>query len=353
MKEKMTSRTPILVITGVVLLVVIGATVAAQAQGTSMADILGAAIRPVKRGDTIVAVVDGEPVSLQTLERTKAMLQATSHEPLDDSEAYRQAMNHIIRNVVLVREANRRGLTVTEQEARDYLAQVKALAKESPDLQKTLNEEARALGVSGEEFNKRMVETYRKALLIGKLYQALDKEVPPPSEEDIDVYLAEHPGVNAIVLIPIEFRDSAKAEATYAKLRALAATQPAEQFVTTFDGYARRLGDHKPGQFVHRTFRFSNKSELPDYVRSALGKPAGYMGIFERKDGTAVVYLVLRSATVSTQEARESARNQLIDERREGYIEEFEKRLISRAKIKIFSDKLPPAVRGALAPLSR
>lgn len=239
---------------------------------------------------------------------------------------------------------------MSEQEARAYLAQIKATAEQSPELAQMLEDEAKAFGVDSRQFEEQMVVAYREGLLIDKLYQALSDESPLPSEEEVDVYLAKQPGPNAIVLIPIEFQDVAMARLTYAELQSLAATLPAEQFTTTFDGYARRLGNRGPGEFVHQKFRFADKTnELPDYARDALNKPEGVKGLFERVDGTAVVYLVLKSVAVSAEEARAAARAQLIQERRMAYADELERRLVSQAKVRIFKDKLPPAAQTALA----
>lgn len=249
MKNGMSRSLIVIVTLGVILL--LGAGTVMQVQGVSIGGILGAASRPMKGGDTVIATINGEPVSLHVLERTKTALQATSQTSLDDSEAYRQAMDQIVHNAVLIQEARRRGLTVSEQEARDYLAEIKASAEQSPELAQMLRDEAQAFGVDRRQFEEQMVVAYREGLLIDKLYQALSDEMPPPSEEEVDVYLAKQPGPNAIVLIPIEFQDVAMARSTYAELQSLAATQSAEQFTTTFDGYARRLGNRGPGEFVH------------------------------------------------------------------------------------------------------
>ena len=346
MKDRIPRRLIASVALAVVLLVSIG--LVAQVQGVSMGYILGAASRQIKGGGAVVATINGEPVSLQTLERTKAALQASSQTPLDDSEAYRQAMDQIIRNRVLIQEARRRGLTVSEQEARDYLAEIKATAEQSPELAQMLRDEAKALGLDNRQFEEQMVAAYREGLLIDKLYKALEDETPPPSEEEIDVYLAQQPGPNAIVLIPIEFQDVAAARSTYAELQALAATQPAEQFTTTFDGYARRLGDRGMGEFVHQKFRFADANELPDYARDALDRPEGAMGLFERADGTAIVYLVLKSVAVSAEEARSAVRAHLVQEKRMAYAYELEGRLVNQADVRIFKDRLPSAARAAL-----
>jgi len=318
-------------------------------QGISLGAILGAASRTTKGDDITIATVNGEPVSLHFLERVKTVMQATSPTPLDDAEAYRKAMDYIIRNRVLIQEARRRSLTVSEQEARDYWGQIKATAEQLPELAQELKDEAEALGLNEHQFEERMVAAYREGLLLDKLYKALGEEAPAPSEEEIDIYLARQPGPNALVLIPILFTDATAARATYEELRSLAAIQDPDQFTTTFDGYARRLGKRGPTEFIHETFRFADEKELPDYAQDALDKPEGALGMIERSDGTAVVYLVLKSQAVSAAEARELARAHLAEEKRRAYVGAIEQQLVSQADVHIIRENLPPQAQSALA----
>jgi hypothetical protein len=321
---------------------------AVQVRGISLGAILGAASGATKGDDITIATVNGEAVSLKSLERIKTVMQATSPTPLDDAEAYRKAMDHIVRNRVLIQEARRRGLTVSEQEARDYLAQIKAAAEQSPELAQMLKDQAKALGLDDHQFEERMVAAYREGLLLDKLYKALGEEAPAPSEEEVDIYLARQPGLNVLVLIPIPFADTEAAQAVYEELQSLAATQDRNQFTTTFDSYARRLGNRGPKEFVHETFRFADEEELPDYARDALDKPEGALGMLERSDGTAVIYLVLKSQAVSAAEARELARAHLAEEKRRAYVGAIEQQLVSQADVHIIKENLPPQAQSAL-----
>ena len=119
--------------------------------------------------------------------------------------------------------------------------------------------------------------------------------------------------------------------------------------MTTFAGYARRLGKREPGEFVHRKFRFFTEDELPDYARDALAKPEGAMGLFERPDGTSIVYLVLKTATTSVEEARAAAESELFEERYVAYALQLEEQLKHQAKVEILKDRLPTDVAAALA----
>lgn len=346
MSKPISYRVTAAVALGVVLLLGIG--LIARVQGISLGTILGMAARPFNGAETVIATVNGDPITLHALERTKTALQATGT-ARDESEAYRQAMEHLVRETVLVQEARHRGFVVAEEEARAYWEQVKATAAQSPELARLLEEEAKASGLDERAFADLMVATYQEGLLIERLYQALAEEAPPPSTEEVDLYLAKQPGPHALVLIPIAFRDRATAQATFAELQTLATTRSPDELATLFDGYARRWGAYGPGEFVHQTFRFAHADELPDYARDALSKPEGSIGLFERADGSGVVYLVLKSAVSAAEEARALAAAQLSEERRMAHIENVTKQLVDQAKVRIFTDRLPLAAREALA----
>lgn len=340
-------RGPSLVVLAVVLLLLV-AGLATGAQGISLGQIVGTASRPLAGGETTVATVNGEGVTLFALERTKAVLQAAATQPLDDAQAYAQALERLIQDKALVQEARRRGLDVTEAEAQDYWAQVRADAQQSPELAQFLAEEASALGVDEAAFAAAMVATYREALLVGKLYDQIGAEAPAPSHAAVDLFLAERPGPNAIVLIPIQFPDVAAAQSTYSELLTLAQTQDVDQFTTTFDGFARRLGNRSLNEFVHERYHYTDADrELPGYVRDALDKPEGGMGLFASPKGQATIYLVLKSVRMSQEEARAAAQAELAQENRMAYGRQLEQNLVDQATVEVFRERLPAAARAA------
>lgn len=344
-------RAPYLVALTLTLVLLVVAGIATGVWGTSLGQIVGVASRPLANGDTIVASVDGEDITLGALERMKAVLQATATQPLDDVQVYAQALDRLIQDKTLVQDARRRGLSVTEAEAEAYWAQVRADAQQSPELAQFLVDEAAALGVDDNTFSAKMVETYREALLIGKLYDQISAEVPAPSTADVDLFLAERPGPNAIVLIPIQFPDLATAQSTYSELLKLAQAQNTDQFTTTFDGYARRLGNHRANEFVHERYHYADADrELPGYVRDALDKPEGAMGLYASPDGSATIYLVLKSVRMSQEEARAAAAAELAQENRITYSRQVEQNLVNQATVDIFEERLPAAARGAINP---
>lgn len=342
-------RGPYLIALALALVLLVVAGVSTGVLGTSLGQIAGVASRPLADGDTIVATVNGQGITLAALERTKAVLQATADQSLDDAHAYAQALDRLIQDKTLVQEARQRGLSISEAEAQAYWAQVQADAGQSPELAQFLKDEANALGLDDATFAAKMVATYQEALLLGKLYDLFSAEAPAPSIAAVDLFLAKRPGPNAIVLIPIQFPDLDTARSTYAELEALAQAQTADQFTATFDRYARRIGNHSLNEFVHERYHYTDADrELPGYVRDALDKPEGAMGFYASPEGSGTVYLVLKSVQMSQEEARAAAAAELTQENRMAYSRQLEQSLVNQATVEIFKDRLPAAARGAI-----
>lgn len=326
---------------------------ASQVWGVSWGELVRQALLPARGQQDVVMTINGKPVRLEAIELARGMRQLFSETPLSDAEAYRQTLDQFARDAVLSQEARRRGLSVSEQETREYWEQIQADMAAAPEpkraeMLKVLQTQQETLGLTEAEAEERVLQAYQEGLLIGKLYQALEREAPLPTEEEIDLYLARQPSPNVLILIPIEFTDVESARATYHELQGLAATMPQQEFETTFVRYAYRLGDYEESQPVHQTFHFATPEELPDFARDAVGKAEDSMGIFERSDGTAVIYLVLKSVTVPTAGLREAVRMSLAREKQQQYVRSVEDELLKQADIRVYLQRLPPAAREVI-----
>lgn len=346
------SRTLKIGVSLLALLALLASALTLNARGRSIGDLLASAARSTGADSAVVASVDGEPIRLQELVQTKIILQNSADgAALTAAEAYQQAMKILLRNRVLIQEARRRGLTVSEAEAEAYLAQIKQQATESPELTQVLADFIAAAGGDPVTYEKKAVAAYREGLLMQKLDQALAQEIPPPTETEISDYLARRPGSHLLILIPISFMNVDTAQRIYAELQSLAATQGPDVFSTTFAGYAVRLNRYAPGDVPHQTFQYATLTELPDYAQAAAGSSQGQMGLFTRPDGTAVVYLVLHAQQMTQEELRANARTLLMEQRQRDYISKVEQELLSKARVKFYPKNLPQNVRSALAPI--
>lgn len=335
------------------ILMLAGAAIALQAGDTviPLRDIIRTADRRVGDQDAVIATINGEAVTWRELERVKVAIRATASSPLPEEEAYHQALAYLLRNRVLLQEARRRGLTVTDQEAESCWAQMKEQARQMPALAQMHAEQQAALGLDDQAYEAKMIAVCGEGLLLTKLDEALASEAPQPTEAEIDAYLAQFPGLNRIELIPIFFPGMESAANTYQELKALATTTSPEAFTSTFDEYARRLGQRGPEERIVEGFSFKDESVLPDYVQDALKKPIGAMGLYQRADGSAVIYLVLHMERITDEEVRTLARKELANEKRRTYQEQIERQLLRQAQIEFYQDRLPPEARQAIQAL--
>lgn len=332
----------------IVVLVVLGTalitmSVITQAQGSSLLETWKRILRPVGGGDHIIATVNEESITLEDLERQRRVYESNARGEYSEEEAYQYAMNAIVRDAVLVQEARKQGFTVSEEEARAYYEKtMKTISQHSPEAIQFLQEQQEMLGLDDKQYENLLIDTYRRLLLAGKLTESIRNQAPPPTQEEIDAYLAKMPAPNFLVLMPIKFDDIEEARSTYAELQALAANQTPEQFIITFDSYVRRLDNTGPTEFVHEKFRYTNPdTELPDYAQAALGTPENSMILFERPDGTAVISLVIDSETVDSERVRQAALSTLMQQKQWAYEFEVEEQLIRQADVQIFYENLP------------
>ncbi len=258
---------------------------------------------------------------------------------ISEREAYQLALENIIRNTVLIQEAKRLGLTVSKEEALQYWHQIQSQAKESPELQATIEEFKRQTNEDD------LVNGYRQALLVQKLYEQLGQEAPKPTESEIDRYLALDPGQNTLTLIPIFFDDATQAQKVFDELQALSKTRSEDDFIELFDEKARELNNLSEDSYVHQTFEFTDPKELPDYAQDALSKPENEPVLFVQPNGKAVIYLVLMADVHDPADLRELARQTLMEEKQQQYIDSVEQNLVKQAQISLVRKNLPDAAQ--------
>lgn len=344
MKQLLNSR-PFRIFLAVASLILISSFVLTTARGVSIGELIGSAIPDPIKPQVVVARVNGEAISLATIEMTRLAFQAMSKPPLSTREAYKKALEHQIRETVLRQEARRRGIQVTDQEAKAAWEQNNTLLQQSPEAQKLNEEMARGAGLTRDEFQARQIQTIKEGLLAGKLLEELARQAPEPTTAEINTYLAKQPKPNALIAIPIEFGNQAEAENLYNELLRIKQSQSLDQFTTTFDQYARQIGKKGPSEFVHESFSYTDASELSDFAKDALGKQEGDLGLYRRPDGSAVVYLVLKNVVSDLQSVSEGAIELLKLEKQNNYVQGQVDKWINAAQIQIFNDRLPSEAR--------
>ncbi|NMB67999.1 MAG: hypothetical protein GYA20_04485 [Chloroflexi bacterium] len=174
------------------------------------------------------------------------------------------------------------------------------------------------------------------------------QEAPQPTEDEIRAALAIAPAPNQLVLIPMEFTNIKQARETFAELEKQKPSETTATFEETFTSYVKKLVNLQPNEFLHKEFFFREISELPDYAQSAVHIPENSIGIYERENGTAVIYLVLKSVILTDDEVRNQIRNLLWQDKQSSYLLKFEENLIQHAQVKYMTANLPAEVRIAL-----
>jgi hypothetical protein len=189
--------------------------------------------RDIEYANRVVAYVNHDPVHLGSLELTKETMQFNQPE-LSDEQAYAAAMRSQIRNLVLVQEADRRGITVSEIEARQYWEHMQVLIDDHPEMIQMLKEQRSILGYSDEEYEQQVIQIYQDLIAIGKLRDQLYLSAPQPTDEEVELALAETSGRNTLIVLPIYFEDASTVRKAYSELRELADSMPSDEFEGTF-----------------------------------------------------------------------------------------------------------------------
>jgi hypothetical protein len=303
--------------------------------------------RDIEYANRVVAYVNHDPVHLGSLELTKETMQFNQPE-LSDKQAYAAAMRSQIRNLVLVQEADRRGITVTETETRQYWEYMQVLIDDHPEMIQMLKEQRSILGYSDEEYEQQVIQIYQDLIAIGKLRDQLYLSAPLPTDEEVELALAETSGRNTLIVLPIYIEDASTVRKAYSELRELADSMPSDEFEGTFLHYALQSGGRQVGDILHETFVFDELDEIPGYAQSAINQPEGAIGFFDDEGGSAVIYLVLTSMKTSDEEARAAIYSRLLSEKQENYWLEFENALLEVAQVEYVAENLPEAARKAL-----
>lgn len=316
-----------------------------QPQGNS--PLIGALRKFLPERDVTVASVNGQPVSIQSLELTKAAIQ-TNQPQIGTTQAYQQAMQAIVRQDALVMEARRRGFTVSKEEAMRYWQQAQAQVKDSPEVQAVLKAQQEAYPGPEEEEEAKIIAAYQDMLAVGEMNRALADGVAPPSDAEVAQTLAEQPIPNRLVLIPVEFPSWTKAQEALDELQGLLTTQGSRVMEETLTGFAEAQLHIAPGQPLHKEFDYHDRGELPDYGQAALELPENSLGVYQRADGTGVVYLVLQSVTVNPTEAFQQVREQLWQQSRDRYLADFTAGIVAQARVDYVAENMPPEAQEAL-----
>ena len=119
-------------------------------------------------GEEVAIKVDGLSLSMEEFQKELRSLVGEEALPPQELRELKAALvEELIERMLILREANRRGLEVSDQDVQEFLQGVKD---------------------AGEDLKGHVKEL----LLRAKLFESMAAEVPPPSEEELKAYYEEH-----------------------------------------------------------------------------------------------------------------------------------------------------------------
>ncbi|MBC7228710.1 MAG: hypothetical protein H5T61_16000 [Thermoflexales bacterium] len=342
----MSVRRRLITIMSIVLL--LGLLFGLTASGQSLLAYIDQLFRPAKgdEGQEIIARVNGQPVYRSQLNTFEMLLSIQGATPAD--QVTRQAFGMLVEYVVLQQEAERRGIYTSEAEARAFMEQQRQLWQQSPPsdpaVRAVVSQTMQSAGFKSEdEYWEKMVDYYAHLLNLSKLRQQIYLDVPPPSDEEVRSYLAEHPIQSALVFIPIYVEDWGKASVLYADLVRKAKILGLDGLATEVDRIARQYKRLGPTQPTVESYQFTSPSELPEHAQEALALSEGEVGLVKNQSGSPVIVLVLSKVLVDEATAKEYARSQLREQRAKEHYQSVVEDLLRKARVEILAPDLKTA----------
>lgn len=141
-------------------------------------------------------VISGKDLAIQIeLEKNKS---EKIKQPKDYSFYEKVALKHLITNILLDKDAEKRGLSVNKEEvlkySNDTIKMIDAVDNNDPNKKELMNE-IKSKGFSNiKDYmnDSTYIEVAKKVLAIAKLRNLIYSTTPRPTEEDIDNYIAKN-----------------------------------------------------------------------------------------------------------------------------------------------------------------
>lgn len=214
-----------------------------------------------KSSQDVVVRVNDKKITAEQYDRTyRAMTrQTTDTSPAAQQQLMGQALNEIIRQEVMSEEAERYGLTVTDQELQLQLATIPAFQRDGKfDMATYVQVVRRMFGTAPSEFEK----THRKDLLVRKLNLLIASAIQT-SDAEVDLQKA------AILAQEKDPKIKAELEKEAGKMRDRVRER---QVNLTFNDWLTRLNSDLKVTIVSEDFR--KRLSAPVAAPAAAGGPA-------------------------------------------------------------------------------
>ena len=259
--------------------------------------------------DKVVAIVEEDVITERELEARKQLLrvelaQANRNLP-DDETLNRQVLESMIRNSILLQEAENRGIKVTEGQLNQTMQKI------SRDNNMDLTEFRRVLIAQGIDYEKYR-ETLRKELIISALQRQYTARTAAVSESDIDEFLNrtddgsteyEYKLAHILISLPDAAAPDQVSKAQKIAAEILNKLEQGAKFEKLANEYSNDSSALRGGDLGWR-----KKAEIPSLFTDAVlpMEPGDYAGPFRSASGYHIVYLADRknAQQVLTQQTR-------------------------------------------------
>ncbi|MGA7672565.1 MAG: SurA N-terminal domain-containing protein [Nitrolancea sp.] len=128
----------------------------------------------------VVAYVDGNPISGKNLAQQIYVIQHNPQDVAFRADAVNVALNWLIQNQVLLEHAGDYGISVSDDDARGYIEQVKAQTAQDPNSQELTKELAKQLGVDPADYFEQpeVIKQYRDGLTLAAVQRYVLATIP-------------------------------------------------------------------------------------------------------------------------------------------------------------------------------
>jgi parvulin-like peptidyl-prolyl isomerase len=291
-----------------------------------------------KEGEEAVAWVNGEPIPFSTFwdeikSRYNEVTEASSPQQDVLLVLKRKVLSDLIRERLLLQEASRRGLTVSEETLEARIDEIKGGFADSP-LRKSLIKHS----MDYDQWRQAL----RENMIMEALFTSVVREVGGVTDEEVSQYYKDHLDEflvpEAVQLNQIVVKNRSKAQKLLRRIR------KGESFETLAEKYS--IGPEREASGHLGTYR---RGELPEPLeKAAFSTPAGKVtSLVETQHGFHLLQVVKRipSHVQSEEETHDKIIRKLLQEKELAFYDEWVTRLIHDSDIRVHASLVDLVVK--------
>ena len=291
-----------------------------------------------KQGEEAVAWVNGEPIPFSTFwdeikNRYNEVTEASSPQQDVLLVLKRKVLSDLIRERLLLQEASRRGLTVSEETLEARIDEIREGYTNSP-LRKSLIKHAMDYDHWRQALRENMIMEALFTSVVREAGKVTDQEISQYYKDHLDEFLVPE----AVQLNQIVVKNRSKAQKLLRRIRR------GERFEALAEKYS--IGPEKEASGRLGTYR---RGELPEPLeKAAFSTPAGKVtSLVETQHGFHLLQVVKRmpSHVQTEEEAQEEIARKLLQEKEQALYDAWVTRLIHDSDIRVHASLVDLVVK--------